>query len=107
MSVFVSQLVEKMIEILFPHGVSERERELIEEAVIAALAARYVDSCDFNLPEIIERIAGESVDNLSEEDFDALTDSVAEPIESRFEDIVREEVEAVLRRLPRNPDSDD
>ncbi len=107
MSVFVSQLVEKVIEILAAHGVSERERELIEETVFAALAARFADSYDFNLPEIIQRIAGESVDNLSEEDFDALTGSVAEPVEGRIEEIIREEVEAVLRRMPRNPDSDD
>lgn len=108
MSVFVSQLVDKVIEILSAHGVSERERELIVEAIVDALATRFVNSRDFDFLEIIRRIAEERVDDLSDEAFDALMDdSFAERVDGRYEDIVREEVDAVLRRTFRNPESDD
>ena len=105
MSVFVSQLVEEVIKILYARGVSERERELIEEATSCALATRYVSSYDFNLHEIIERVTVDRVDNLSEEEFDVLTGSVGEHVESRIEDLVREEVDDVLRRMRDNPNA--
>jgi len=109
MSVVVSQLVDKVIEILsYAHGVSERERELIEESFVDALATRYVSSCEFDFLEIARRIADERIDDLSDEAFDAVMgDSFDERVEGRIEDIVREEVDAVLRRMSQNPESDD
>jgi|NOAtaT_6_FD_contig_21_3774314_length_439_multi_3_in_0_out_0_1 hypothetical protein len=96
---FVSQLIDQMIAHLFPRGVGEAEGERIREQICRALAGEYLERYDWDVPEIIEKVVNEELENLSPELQSALADSVLEHADDRIAEVIREEVVAVLREL--------
>jgi hypothetical protein len=99
MSRDISEVLDKLIEALFPRGVSAAQGERIREQICQSLAADYAERFEWDIPAIIEKVVNEELDGLSPDVQNALADSVIEHADDRIAGVIREEVVAVLREL--------
>jgi hypothetical protein len=99
MASFVKQLVSKVVDTLFPHGIREAEGVRIRDVVIQTLSGEYLDRYEWDIQETIEKVVGEELDALPPGVKNELADSVLEQADERITEVIRDEVRAVLAEL--------
>jgi hypothetical protein len=93
---FASDAIDEAIAPLFPRGGDDAIRELAEKSVIR-VGGQDLSDLDIDLGEIVDAVAAEEFDNLTDEQRQAANERIAEELTERLKEIFREPVRSILR----------